>query len=138
MCFITLLFSYFPPFSLPFFKSSLKFFPVFHFGQKMSPPPGGWPEYISLKEKNRHYLTRDGQETSQQMGIQFKNLHRKNSFLWTMAIYRWTRKAILYFYILIENLRKKNYVPPCTYLNELLARTRGYSKGMNLAHPIAL
>ena len=27
-------FSSFPPFSLPFFKSSFKFFPVFHFGQK--------------------------------------------------------------------------------------------------------
>ena len=130
MCFLFILL--FPPFPFLFLKSSFKFFPVFHFGL------GGWPEYISLKEKNRHYLTRDGQETSQQMGIQFKNLHRKNSFLWTMAIYRWTRKAILYFYILNENLRKKNYVPPCTYLNELLARTRGYSKGMNLAHPIAL
>ena len=33
------LFSSFPPFSFPFFKSSFKFFPVFHFGQKISPPP---------------------------------------------------------------------------------------------------
>ena len=31
-----LFFSSFPPFSFPFFKSSFKFFPVFHFGQKMA------------------------------------------------------------------------------------------------------
>ena len=40
MCFTSLFFfSSFPHFSFPFFKSSFKFFPVFHFG---------WPEYISL------------------------------------------------------------------------------------------
>ena len=42
------LFSSFPPFSFPFFKS-FKFFPVFHFGQKSPPGGGGWPEYISLQ-----------------------------------------------------------------------------------------
>ena len=42
MCFITLFFFFFfPPFSLPFFMSSFKFFPVFQFGQKLSPPRGG-------------------------------------------------------------------------------------------------
>merc|ERR1711860_159602 len=40
--FFSFLFSSFSPFSLPFFmKSSFKFFPVFHFGQKLPPPPGG-------------------------------------------------------------------------------------------------
>ena len=47
------LFSFFllpPPFSLPFFKF-FKFFPIFQFGQKIPPPPGGeWPEYIYLAQ----------------------------------------------------------------------------------------
>ena len=50
MCFITLVFFS----SFPFFKSSLKFFPVFQFGQKFSTPQGGrgkWQEYISLKQQ---------------------------------------------------------------------------------------
>ena len=50
MFYHSFLFSSFPPFSFPFFKSSFKFFPVFHFGQNFSPPRGGgeWPEYMSL------------------------------------------------------------------------------------------
>ena len=49
-------FSSFPPFSLPFFKSSYKFFPLFQYGQKNSPPKGGGemtsriyiPDHISM------------------------------------------------------------------------------------------
>ena len=44
------LFSFFllpPPFSLPFFKF-FKFFPIFQFGQKIPPPPGGWMARIYI------------------------------------------------------------------------------------------
>jgi len=51
-------------------KSSFKFFPVFHFGQKFFPPPGGgkWPEYISLSVYSLTWLSKEGYPCPLQVG----------------------------------------------------------------------
>ena len=67
--------SFFSSLSLPFFmKSSFKFFPVFQFGKKSSPPPGG-------RKKARTYIT-------EFTCINMKTVHNSVSYFYLYTYHR--------------------------------------------------
>ena len=87
MCFITLFFfSSFPPFFFPFFNSSFKFFPVFHFGQKFPTLPregggDGQNIYPCLKKHLFPFLVESW--TDQRLNIDFydEDKRRRDDFI---------------------------------------------------------